>query len=210
MMKTNAWKRVILLSAALIMAAVLPASAEDGTAAGFAGDAAEEQGVQEIQQLLEVSEVEGTDGMNLEELTEAFTEKAMSDYLDSQTGFSMQYPSVFVFDEEKDSLTAYTQDGKASMMIENMAGGNLTEEILLEAIRLEAPDAEPRKYEQNNCLRLDRTLDGGDRCRTDLYLVTKTSFHHVIIEYPAKEQEVYGPYIEYMINTMETKESEQG
>ena len=134
----------------------------------------------------------------------------MSDYADSATGFRMQYPSVFVFDEEKDTMTAYTQDGKARLSIENMQGGNLTEEDLLVAIKLEVPDAEPRKYEQNSCLRVDRTLDGGARCRTDLYLIEKNSFHHVTIEYPAEEKETYGPFIEYMINTMETKESEQG
>ena len=189
-----------LLCAALLTAAALPAAAEE---------TAEEQGVQEIQQLLEVSEVENTEGMGLEELTEAFTEKAMSDYLDSLTGFGMQYPSVFAFDEEKDTMTAYTQDGKASLCIENMQG-QLTEDILLDAIKLEAPDAEPRKYEQNNCIRVDRTLGDGTRCRTDLYLLAKESFHHVTIEYPAEEQETYATYIDYMINTMETKESEQG
>jgi len=191
-----------LLCAILLIATVLPVCAEEG-------EAAVEQGVQEIQQLLEVSEVENTEGLGLEELTEAFSEKTMSDYVDGVTGFSMQYPSVFVFDEEKDTMTAYTQDGKASLSIENMQGGNLTEEILLGAIKLEAPDAEPRKYEQNNCLRVDRTTENG-RCRTDLYLIAKNSFHHVTIEYPAEEQEIYGPYIEYMINTTETKETEQG
>lgn len=203
MMRTYIGKAFALLSVILLAAAILPACAEKG-------ETTEEQGVQEIQQLLEVSEVENTEGMGLEELTEAFSEKAMSDYVDSVTGFIMQYPSVFMFDEEQDSLTAYTQDGKASMTIENMQGGNLTEEVLLEAIKLEVPDAEPRKNEQNNCLRVDRTLDGGIRCRTDLYLIAKNSFHHVTIEYPAEEQKTYGPYIEYMINTMETKESEQG
>lgn len=203
MMRTYIGKAFALLSVILLAAAILPACAEEG-------ETTEEQGVQEIQQLLEVSEVENTEGMGLEELTEAFSEKAMSDYVDSVTGFIMQYPSVFMFDEEQDSLTAYTQDGKASMTIENMQGGNLTEEVLLEAIKLEVPDAEPRKNEQNNCLRVDRTLDGGIRCRTDLYLIAKNSFHHVTIEYPAEEQKTYGPYIEYMINTMETKESEQG
>ncbi len=202
-MRTYIGKAFALLSVILLAAAILPACAEEG-------ETTEEQGVQEIQQLLEVSEVENTEGMGLEELTEAFSEKAMSDYVDSVTGFIMQYPSVFMFDEEQDSLTAYTQDGKASMTIENMQGGNLTEEVLLEAIKLEVPDAEPRKNEQNNCLRVDRALDGGIRCRTDLYLIAKNSFHHVTIEYPAEEQETYGPYIEYMINTMETKESEQG
>jgi hypothetical protein len=202
MMRLCKKKFFALICAILLIAAVLPACAEEG-------ESAEEQGVQEIQQLLEVSEVENTEGMGLEELTEAFSEKTMSDYADGMTGFSMQYPSVFVFDEEKDSMTAYTEDRTASLSIESMQGGNLTEEILLGAIKLEVPDAEPQKYEQNNCLRVDRTAENG-RCRTDLYLIAKNSFHHVTIEYPAEEQETYGPFIEYMINTMETKESEQG
>ena len=196
-----AGKLLALFCAALLIAAGLPANAEVS---------AEEQGVKEIQQLLEVSEVEDTDGMNLEELTEAFTEKAMSDYLDSLTGFSMQYPSSFVFDEEKETITAHSQDGKASMSIENMQGGQLTEEVLLEAIKLEMPDAEPIRYEQNNCIRVDRKTGDGQRCRSDLYIIEKDSFHHVTIEYPAEEQEKYILYIEFMVNTMETKESEQG
>ena len=196
-----AGKLLALFCAALLIAAGLPARAEES---------AEEQGVQEIQQLLEVSNVENTEGMGLEELTEAFSEKAMSDYLDSATGFSMQYPSVFVFDEENDTATAYTADGKASLSIENMQGGTLTEDVLLEAIKLEAPEAEPVRNQQNNCIRVDRVLGDTGRCRTDLYLIGKNSFHHVTIEYPADEKETYAPYIEYMINTMETKESEQG
>ena len=200
-----------VLLCATIIAAALPVCAEEGQEPeGIPGGAVEEQGVQEIQQLLEVSQVENTDGMDLEELTEAFSEQAMSEYFDSVTGFSMQYPSVFFFDEEKETTSAATKDGSASLSIENLQGGTLSEEMLLEAIRLETPDAEPRKYEQNGCLRVDRTLEGGKRMRTDLYLVAKESFHHVTLEYPAGDLETYGPFIEYMINTMETKESEQG
>ena len=202
--------KAALLLCAMIIAAALPVYAEEGQASGVPNESVEEQGVQEIQQLLEVSEVENTDGMGLEELTEAFSEKAMSDYYDGLTGFSMQYPSIFFFDEEKDATVAATKDGSASLSIENLQGGTIPEEMLLEAIKLETPNAEPRKYEQNGCLRVDRTLEGGKRMRTDLYLVAKGSFHHVTLEYPAEDLETYGPYIEYMINTMETKESEQG
>ena len=64
-----------------------------------AGDA--EQGLEEIQPLLEMTEVtEEKEGVGLEEMTEAVTESVMSEYLDSTTGFSMQYPSIFQFDEE--------------------------------------------------------------------------------------------------------------
>jgi len=201
-MRSTIGKIMALLCAALLAGTViLPACAEEG-------EAAEEQGVQEIQQLLEVSEVENTEGLGLEELTEAFSEQAMSDYLDSRTGFSMQYPSSFQFDEERETMTAFTGDGKASLTIENMQG-KLTEEMLREAIKLEVPDAEPQQYE-NHCLRVDRVTGDGTRCRTDLYLAAKDSFHHVILEYPAEEQETWGTYIDYMVNTMATKESEQG
>ena len=201
MMKSTIKKFLAMMCVILLTAVILPGNAEEG-------EATEEQGVQEIQQLLEASEVENTEGMDLEGLTEAFSEKAMSDYADSLTGFSMQYPSSFQFDEERDTTTAFTEDGKASLTVENMQG-KLTEEMLLEAIKLEVPDAEPQKYE-NKCLRVDRMTGDGTRCRTDLYLVAKESFHHVILEYPAEEQETWGAYIEYMINTMATKESEQG
>ena len=120
-------------------------------------------------------------------------------------------PAVLVdFDEENDTATAYTEDGRASLSIENMQGGKLTEDVLLEAIKLEAPDAEPVRNQQNNCIRVDRVLRDAGRCRTDLYLIGKDSFHHVTIEYPADEQETYAPYIEYMINTMGTNETDLG
>lgn len=207
-MRIITW-RVSLLCAALALALAGTACAENASGPAAPADPVEEQGVQEIQQLLEVSNVEGTDGMNLEELTEAFTDKAMNVYVDSLTGFSMQYPSSLVFDEEQDASMAYSEDRKVSLRIENMQG-RLTEEMLLEAIKLEAPDAEPVRYEQNNCIRVDRSLENAARCQTNLYLVAKDSFHHVTVEYPAEDQEVWKPYIEYMINTMETKESEQG
>ena len=46
--------------------------------------------------------------------------------------------------------------------------------------------------------------------QTDLYYLTEKSFHHIILRYPSAEEETYSSYIDYMINTMETKESEQG
>lgn len=138
-------------------------------------------------------------------------EHDMSEYYDSATGFRMQYPSVFQFDEYQTGSIAVTTDGKASLSIDNLENtGGLTEKMLLEAIRLENPDAEPRKNEQNGCLRVDRTENKGKKCRTDLYFLTGKSFHHITIKYPAGEQELYASYIEYMINSLETSETDQG
>lgn len=171
-----------------------------------------EQGVDELQPLLEINDVENTEGMSLEEMTDAFAESAMSEYFDSVTGFSMQYPSVFQFDEGLAGSVAFTADGKAVLSIDNMAGNEsgLDEKTLEEAIRFENPDAVIQKNEQNGCLRVDRLTDDGKTGQTDLYLLTDHSLHHIILRYLPEEQEIYFSYIEYMINTMETNGSDLG
>ena len=176
-----------------------------------AGETAE-QGLEEIRPLMEMaSDVNETEGMSLEEMTDAYTEAVMSEYYDSITGFSMQYPSVFLFDEGGNGNIAATENGKATLSIDNMPNqGGLDEKALLEAVRLEIPDAEPRKNEQNGCLRFDRNTDNGQTGQTDLYLLTEKSFHHITLRYPAAEKDIYDSYIEYMINTMETSGTDLG
>ena len=170
-----------------------------------------EQGLDEIRPLAEIAEVDEKEGMSLEEMTDAVTELAMSEYLDSATGFSMQYPSVFLFDEEQDGNSAATADGRATLVIDNMANETgFDEEALRTAINLEIQDAEIQKNEQNGCLRIDRVTDEGKTGQTDLYLLTEHSFHHIIIRYPMSEKGTYFTYIEYMINTMETNETDLG
>lgn len=170
-----------------------------------------EQGLEELQPLIEMTEIGETEGLSLEEMTDIITESVMSEYHDSITGFSMQYPSVFQFEESGDGTFAATADGKAVMMIENMPNeGNLNEEDLIKAIRLEIPDAQEQKNEQNGCLRFDRHTDGGAGIQTDLYYLTGHSFHHIVLRYPEEEQDTYHSYIEYMINSMETNETDLG
>ena len=191
---------VLLLTAICVAAAAAETNPEDS-----------EQGLNEIQTLMEISELDETEGMSLEEMTEAVTETAMSEYIDSSTGFSMQYPSAFVFDDETAEPYAVTADRKATLFIDSMENqGGLDENMLMEAIRFEIPDAEIRKNEQNGCLRVDRNQDNGQTMQTDLYLLTKSSFHHITLQYPAEEKETYFSYIEYMINTMETGETDLG
>ena len=162
---------------------------------------AEEQAVDEIRPLIELSQVSGTEGMGLEELTEAFSETAMNDYSDSFTGFFMQYPAFLVFREDQEAHTAVSEDGSAVLLIENMPNdGELKEEALLEAIRYETPDAPAG----------DATAPGDGFCRTDLYLIAEKSFHHITLRYPAEQKEIYDRYISYMINTMEIQGSDQG
>ena len=128
-----------------------------------------EQGLEEIQPLIEMTDVKDTEGMSLEEMTDAFADAAMCEYMDSVTGFRMQYPATFQFSEGTNGLTAATADGKATM-----------------------------NEEQDKMI------------QTDLYYLTEKSFHHIILRYPSAEEETYSSYIDYMINTMETNDSELG
>lgn len=185
-------------------------AAAESAASEVQGQGKEEQGLSEIQPLIKISDVTETEGMSLEEVTEAATNAVMSEYIDGGTGFIMQYPSVFQFDEEQDTLTARTEDGKAVMIIENMENnGGLTRDALLEAFR-QIPDSDLRTNEQNGCIRIDRIAEDGENYQTDLYFLTEKSFHHITLIYPPEEQEVYHAYIEYMINSMGTDATDQG
>ena len=57
---------------------------------------------------------------------------------------------------------------------------------------------------------MDKPAADGKTAETDLYLLTKNSLHRIVITYPAEEQGKYFSYIEYMINTMGTNETDLG
>ncbi len=199
--------RFFFLITMIVMLAVCSVSVKAETAP----EGTEEQGLDEIQPLIEMSDVKDTEGMSLEEMTDAFADASMCEYIDSETGFSMQYPAVFQFDEGLGGLIAVSADGKATLSIENMAhDGSLTKEILLEAVKLEVPGFDAKDAETNNCLRVTRKEDQDKMIQTDLYYLTDKSFHHIILRYPSEQEGTYSSYIDYMINTMETSDSELG
>lgn len=171
--------------------------------------AAAEQGVEEMQSLFAISDTGEGDGLGLEEMTEALDENMMGEYYDSVSGFTMHYPSMFQFDESIPGSMAVTEDRRATLLIEHMENnGALDEKTLLEAFSFEG--SQPRKYEQNGCLRIDRSPENSGTLQTDLYLLTDKYFHHVTITYPEDEKGNYFSYIEYMINTMATSETDLG
>ena len=199
--------RFFFLITMIVMLAVCSVSVKAETAP----EGTEEQGLDEIQPLIEMSDIKDTEGMSLEEMTDAFADASMCEYMDSETGFSMQYPAVFQFDEGLGGLIAVSADGKATLSIENMAhDGSLTKEILLEAVKLEVPGFDAKDAETNNCLRVTRKEDQDKMIQTDLYYLTDKSFHHIILRYPSEQEGTYSSYIDYMINTMETSDSELG
>ena len=199
--------RLLFLITMIVMLAVSSVSVKAETAP----EGTEEQGLDEIQPLIEMSDVKDTEGLSLEEMTDAFADASMCEYMDSVTGFSMQYPAIFQFDESMGGLTAVSEDGKATLSIENMTHeGSLTKEILMEAIKLEVPGFTGKDAETNNCLRVTRKENQDTMIQTDLYYLTEKSFHHIILRYPSDQEETYSSYIDYMINTMETNDSELG
>ncbi|MBR5961975.1 MAG: hypothetical protein IKZ98_13410 [Clostridia bacterium] len=199
--------RLLFLITMIAMLAVCSVSVKAETAP----EGTEEQGLDEIQPLIEMSDVKDTEGMSLEEMTDAFADASMCEYMDSVTGFSMQYPATFQFDEGLGGLTAVTADGKATLSIENMVHeGGLTKEMLLEAIKLEVPGFDAKGAEVNNCLRVTRNENQDKMIQTDLYYLTEKSLHHITLRYPSDQEETYSSYIDYMINTMETNDSELG
>ena len=130
--------RIAIIAAVLLTVAAMVFTA----AAGETVPAETEQGLNELQNLLDMTEVDDKEGLSLEEMTDAFSEAVMSEYFDSASGFSMQYPSVFQFSEEETGDFASTADGRATLRIENNpVQDGLGEDTLKTAILFETPDA---------------------------------------------------------------------
>ena len=145
--------RIAIIAAVLLTVAAMVFTA----AAGETVPAETEQGLNELQNLLDMTEVDDKEGLSLEEMTDAFSEAVMSEYFDSASGFSMQYPSVFQFSEEETGDFASTADGRATLRIENNpVQDGLGEDTLKTAILFETPDAVILKNEQNGCLQRNK------------------------------------------------------
>ena len=138
-------------------------------------------------------------------------ESLMSEYIDTMTDFRIEYPSVFVFTENGSGAYAVTADGKSSLSIDSMVNdGMLDETSLINAIRLEIPDAELRRSDLKGIYRFDRSLEDSRTIRTDIWFLNEASFHHMILTYPAEETDVYDSYIEYMIHSIGSTKPDLG
>ncbi len=215
MKQRKAFYRTIgALTLAVILAAagiVSFAGAEDGAVPpGDSDPMPEESGLAELQPLLEAAEVDDMEGMDLEELTAAVAEEAMSEYLNSETGFHMQYPSSFSFSEEGGVAMATGEDGQIFMLIECMPKGEgLTAEMIQQAVMLDSPDAKIQHYEESGCVRFDRRQDDGTLL-VDLYVITETKIHHISISCAESAEEMLYTWLDYMIHSITTDETDVG
>ncbi len=188
--------------------------------AGFAQEAETQQGAQptpvteeagysEIESLLEMNELGDLSGMNLEEITDAFANGAMKEYLNEKAGFSMLYPSVLEWDES--GLFAVSPDGKATLQIESIPnGGEKNLAIISEMTKKSEPDCLTEYNQKSSQLKLKRTDRETKLTSVDLYLETDTWIHHAYLVFPEDQEETYGPYVDFMLNSMTSSESEQG
>ncbi len=206
-MKKKSFAKLIMVWL-LAVTMLIGAAAEDNPPAGEA--VPEEEGILEIQPLMEGTSVEDTEGMDLEQLTEAVTNEAMSEYWNSDTGFRMQYPATFIFSEEGGIAQAVDPEGMIRMTIECMPrDAALTEEMIQQAIMLDSPDARIRRYEESDCLRFDRDQDDGSLI-IDLYVFAPTKIHHISIACAEAASETTSTWLEYMIHSIQTDETDVG
>ena len=64
-----------------------------------------EQGLEEIQPLIEMTDVKDTEGMSLEEMTDAFADASMCEYMDSETGFTFHVSYKLIAEDNGEEIT---------------------------------------------------------------------------------------------------------
>ena len=199
-------KTIGILLAAILVLLCLSGLGEQPAASG---EQNEEIALKELQPLMEMTEVENTEGLDLEELTEAYANSAMSEYVDG-TGLCFQYPSVLVFSEENGSSVAVSEDGAASLWIESLErDAQLTLDNLRSAVSLTSPKAETEILQDIGCLTVRQ--EGEDRVQiAEIYLLSKNWMHHLTMRYPSDQAETYNTYLSYLVNSLTTQESDLG
>ena len=204
-MKLNT-RRFKAFAAALLTAVIPPAVYAENM---DAVPETEEAGFAEIRDLLDAAAIENMDGMDLETLTEALNEAALSEYYDPGTGLYMQYPSIFCFSEEDAGATAVTADGNARMNITAVPDSQgLSLDVLSGAVRMEHPAGELRTYTNPACLRCDE--ESNEHLSIDLYFLDGDWLMHVQILCRNEIKDSITPYIEYMIHSVSSGTNEVG
>ena len=200
----------LILLACFFAAAAAPGSVKAEGAGENPVTIYEEEGVGEIQPLLTLDGIEENEGMDLEQVTETYSSEAMNEYYNSENGFRMQYPSSFSFDENAGVATAFSPDHRVRMTIESVEGSSgLTPEIISQAITLDSPEAETKEYSGSSCYRFDRKGEDGS-LQIDLYVFTASWLHHIAFEISEGSEETIVPYLDYMINSISTDETDVG
>lgn len=199
-----------LLATLLLISLLTCAFAEEPLSAVNETEINEETGLDEVQGLMELGQVTETDGMDLEQITETFIDPMMSEYYNSVTGLSFQYPSHLIFSGEENLVAATSDDGLERMLVESFeADGLLTVETLTEAVRMEDAKAVITIHEENGCICVRRVTEDS-MIQFDLYLITDKWIHHISLTVPSEKESAYDATVDYMIHSLSTEESDIG
>ena len=169
-------------------------------------DHQEEAGYAELEKLMSTCDSMDIEGMSFEEISDAYIDNAMVEYLDGNTGFGVMYPAV-LNKQIEGNVTGFTSDdGKASIIIEAIpADKSLSIKDLEKSILTENPKAKITNNETTGCFRSDFDQEDGTSVM-DLYMSTDKWLHHVRYAYPKAQEETYGLYKDFIMNSMKTDE----
>lgn len=171
-------------------------------------DVLEEEGYDELIPLIGITDAQNVEGMGLEELTETYLNATMKEYYNGSTGLCIQYPATFSFDETGNGTVAVSADGKAFLVIESSPMEyDFDIDQMTEALK-QAENCTVKCDELTGVIRRDIVTD--DTIMLDLYLPTESYLHHVSMTWPAAQQEIYGVFVDYMINSFTSDETEMG
>lgn len=210
-------KRITVI--ALLTAMTLPVAALAAGNAQKSGDDAdasaalnessgqtEEVGYVELEKLMSTCDSMDIEGMSFEDISDAYIDNALVEYFDGNTGFSVLYPALLSKQLEGGSTGFTSEDGKATILIEAIpADKALSVKNLEESIRTGDPGAKTAFDEETGCFRSD-SVQGDDTVVMDLYLSAEKWLHHVRYSYPKAQEDIYGLYKDFIMNSMKTDE----
>ena len=142
--------------------------------------------------------------LEMETAAQDYFTKTMTEYMNPELGFSLQYPAVFSEDcvrETASGVEGRLQDGTASFLAERTANDAAwTLETLMAQKKQENPAAETNINEVSGCGRQLTALEGGGT-QMDLYIVTEAWVYHAQLCYDASLAKDFALYSDYMMNS---------
>ena len=142
--------------------------------------------------------------LEMETAAQDYFTKTMTEYMNPELGFSLQYPAVFGEDcvrETASGVEGSLQDGTASFLAERTSNDAAwTLETLMAQKKQENPAAETNINEVSGCGRQLTALEGGGT-RMDLYIVTEAWVYHAQLCYDASLTKDFALYSDYMMNS---------
>ncbi len=142
--------------------------------------------------------------LNMEEAMQDYYESILMEYVNTNLGFEIQYPSVFadtLLQESADGVSAKLPDGSAAFFvkrIENTAHANLADYVGVIASGL--PGATAAVNEDFNCATITYpTADG--QIVFDVYIVTDRYVYQAEMSYQQSLAAAYSMYADYLENS---------